>query len=70
VVLRGQVDHDDRGWTLTDTVGAAVPVRGIDLDLWRLLALTAGSVVDVPGEWGPAGFRPASVIQAGQLVGL
>jgi hypothetical protein len=35
-----------------------------------LLALTAGMVVDVTGEWSPSGFRPASVIQAGQLVGL
>jgi hypothetical protein len=70
VVLRGQVDHDERGWTLTDTAATAVAVRGLDLDLWRLLALTAGTVVDVPGEWSAAGFRPASVIQGGQLVGL
>ena len=70
VVLRGRVDHDERGWTLTDTEGISVAVHGVDLDLWRLLALTAGTVVDVTGEWSPAGFRPASVIQAGQLVGL
>ena len=70
VVLRGRVDHDERGWTFTDTDGIAVAVHGVDLDLWRLLALTAGTVVDVTGEWSPAGFRPASVIQAGQLVGL
>ena len=70
MVLRGRVDHDERGWTLTDTAGTAVAVHGVDLDLWRLLALTAGTVVDVTGEWSPAGFRPASVVQAGQLVGL
>ena len=70
VVLCGRVDHDERGWTFTDTDGISVVVHGVDLDLWRLLALTAGTVVDVTGEWSPAGFRPASVIQAGQLVGL
>jgi hypothetical protein len=70
MILRGQVNHDERGWTLTDTEGTEVAVHGVDLDLWRLLALTAGTVVDVAGEWSPAGFRPASVIRAGQLVGL
>jgi len=70
VVLRGLVDHDERGWTFTDTAGISTVVHGDDLDLWRLLALTAGTVVDVAGEWSPAGFRPASVIRAGQLVGL
>ena len=70
VVLRGRVDHDERGWTLTDTDGTSVVVRGDELDLWRFLALTAGTVVDVTGEWSPAGFRPASVIQAGQLAAL
>ena len=70
VVLRGQIDHDERGWTLTDADGIGVAVHGVELDLWRLLALTAGTVVDVTGEWSPAGFRPASVIQSAQLVGL
>ena len=70
VVLRGLVDHDDRGWTLTDSMGMVVPMHGFDLDLWRLLALTAGTLTDVAGEWGQAGFRPASVVRAGQLVGL
>ncbi|MEP6560010.1 MAG: SWIM zinc finger family protein, partial [Nakamurella sp.] len=70
LVMRGLVDHDDRGWTLTDTDGQSVRVNGADLDLWRLLALSAGTVVDVTGEWSPAGFRPASVIRSGQLVGL
>jgi hypothetical protein len=70
VVLRGLVDHDERGWTLTDTAGTAVPLHGVDLDLWRLLALTAGTMADVTGEWSQAGFRPASIVHAGQLVGL
>jgi hypothetical protein len=70
VVLRGRVDQDERGWTCTDIDGAAVAVHGVELDLWRLLALTAGTVVDLTGEWSPAGFRPATVIRAGRLVGL
>jgi hypothetical protein len=70
VVLRGLVDHDERGWTLTDTAGLAVRMHGVELDLWRLLALTAGSVADVTGEWSQQGFRPASMVRAGQLVGL
>ena len=70
VILRGRVDHDERGWTLTDTTGTLVAVRGVDLDLWRLLSRTAGAVVDVTGEWSTAGFRPASILDAGQLVGL
>jgi hypothetical protein len=70
MVLRGLVDHDEGGWTLTDTAGIAVPMHGAALDLWRLLALTAGTVTDVTGEWSQAGFRPASIVRAGQLVGL
>lgn len=70
VILRGRVDHDDRGWTLTDTSETVIAVHGDDLDLWRLLARTAGAVVDVTGEWSPAGFRPANILDAGQLVGL
>jgi hypothetical protein len=70
VVLRGTVDHDDRGWTLTDADGAAVTVHGTDLDLWRLLALTAGVAADLAGEWSPAGFRPAAAVRDGQVVVL
>lgn len=70
MILRGRVDLDERGWTLTDVRGTVVAVHGVDLDLWRLLARTAGAVVDVTGEWSPSGFRPATILDAGQLVGL
>ncbi|MET0967124.1 MAG: SWIM zinc finger family protein [Nakamurella sp.] len=70
IVLHGLVDHDERGWTLTDTAGSVVPLHGVELDLWRLLALTAGTVTVVTGEWSQAGFRPASIVRSGQLVGL
>jgi hypothetical protein len=73
VVLRGRIDHE-RGWTFTDTVGEPVTVHGTDLDLWRLFAVTAGTMVDRPvdiaGELSPAGFRPATAVLDGQLVVL
>ena len=59
-----------RGWTMTDPDGQTVTAHGTDLDLWRLLALTASTVADVSGEWSAHGFRPATVILGGQLVGL
>lgn len=70
VVLQGRIDQDDDCWTLTDQDGHSVIVRGAELDLWRLLAMTAGTAVDVTGEWSSAGFRPATLILDGQLVGL
>ena len=71
VVLRGRVDHDERGWTFTDTVGEPVAVHGVDLDLWRLLALTAGTVVDGDRRRVEPGRVPARDGRAGtgQLVG-
>ncbi|GAA1994749.1 SWIM zinc finger family protein [Nakamurella flavida] len=69
-LLRGRIDVDDRCWTLTDTTGQAVTVVGTEADLWRLLARTAGSVVDLSGEWSTRGFRPAAVHTDGHLVGL
>jgi len=77
VVLQGLIDHDERGWTLTDPEGQAIAVHGTDLDLWRLLALTAEMAVDartdpidIAGEWSPAGFRPATAVLGGQMVVL
>ncbi|HEY5881176.1 MAG TPA: SWIM zinc finger family protein [Nakamurella sp.] len=78
VVLRGLVDNDERGWTLTDPEGEAIAVQGTDLDLWRLLALTAGMAadartdapIDIAGEWSPTGFRPATAVLGGQMVVL
>jgi hypothetical protein len=74
VVLRGRVDcehrADDVVWSFTDPAGAAVAVHGTDLDLWRLLALTAGITSDVAGEWSPRGFRPSTVLVDGRMVVL
>ncbi len=73
VVLRGRVDHDDRGdqgWSFTDPAGDAVVVHGTDLDLWRLLALTAGATLDLAGEWSPDGFRPSTLVTDGRMVVL
>ena len=70
VVLHGRVDRADDGWALADPTGDAVTVRGDDLDLWRLFALTAGSAVDIAGEWSPDGFRPAAVILGDRLAVL
>lgn len=70
VALRGRVDPLSSGWTLADPNGGAVPLQGEDLDLWRLFALTAGTVVDIAGEWGPSGFRPAALIPDGRIIRL
>lgn len=70
VVLRGRVDRNGNGWSLTDPAGDCVLVHGTDLDLWRLLARTAGTSVDLAGEWSPAGFRPSTVVTDGRMVVL
>ena len=45
-------------------------MHGTDLDLWRLLALTAGATLDVAGEWSPDGFRPSTIVTDGRMVVL
>ena len=74
VVLRGRVDHadgdDGRGWSITDTAGDAIAPHGTELDLWRLLALTAGHTLDVAGEWSAEGFRPSTIVTDGRMVVL
>ena len=74
VVLRGRVDceirGDDQGWSFTDPAGDAVVVHGTDLELWRLLALTAGTTLDAAGEWSPDGFRPSTIVTDGRMVVL
>lgn len=74
VLLRGRIDYTPHGstgeWTFTDVAGQAVAVHGTALDLWRLLALTAGATGDVAGEWGPDGFRPSTIVADGHLVVL
>lgn len=70
VVLRGRIDRDDGGWSLTDPSQDSVVVHGADLDLWRLLAVTAGTAVGVAGEWSQHGFRPATIVADGRLVVL
>lgn len=70
VVLRGRVDPLPAGWTVTDPRGGAAPLQGEDLDLWRLFALTAGTEIDIAGEWGAGGFRPAALVRDGAIVRL
>lgn len=70
VVLRGRMDPRDQGWVLTDPTGRAVALLGEDLELWRLFAMTAGTVVDVAGEWNPDGFRPAALARDGGITRL
>ena len=86
VVLRGRVDCSGRGdgagpggragrgdgheWSFADLAGDAVVAHGTALDLWRLLAVTAGAILDVAGEWSPDGFRPSTIVADGALVVL
>lgn len=63
VVLNGVIDRHDRRWTLTDAEGVAAPLHGVEGDLLKLLAVTAGHPATVFGEWGTAGFRPAAVVR-------
>lgn len=74
VVLRGRVDcarrDDEHEWSFTDPAGDAVAAHGTALDLWRLLALTAGATLEVAGEWSPDGFRPSTIVAAGRMVVL
>lgn len=70
VVVRGRVDPLPAGWVLTDPTGRAVTLVGEDLELWRLFAMTAGTVVDIAGEWNPDGLRPAAVTRDGAITRL
>jgi hypothetical protein len=49
----------DSAWVLVDTTGDALPVRPA-VDMWPLVAISAGRPVLVAGEWTSAGLRPLS----------
>jgi hypothetical protein len=44
-------------WALVDQAGDALEVLP-GVDLWKLLAVSAGDPVTVAGEWNRAGFKP------------
>ncbi|MBB3327731.1 SWIM zinc finger family protein [Microlunatus antarcticus] len=52
-------------WHLADRDGPAVRLVAAVAEPWPLLAASGGDVVDVFGEWGPAGFTPVRLLDAG-----
>ncbi|HEY0239011.1 MAG TPA: SWIM zinc finger family protein, partial [Friedmanniella sp.] len=52
-------------WHLADPDGSAVRVVPTATEPWPLLAASGGRAVDVFGEWGPAGFAPVRLLDAG-----
>lgn len=49
-------------WRLRDADGMSVPLVGLGIDPWPLLALGEGRPVDVFGEWGRGGLRPLRML--------
>jgi len=52
-----------RGWSVVDSVGAALPLsKG---EHWRLLALSGGAPVDLAAEWDGESLRPLGAMAEG-----
>ncbi|GAA1589822.1 SWIM zinc finger family protein [Kribbella sancticallisti] len=49
--------RNGENWALVDEAGDALEVLP-GVDLWKLLAVSAGDPVTVAGEWNRAGFKP------------
>jgi hypothetical protein len=57
-------------WHLVDHTGAALPLLNEDVNLWSLLAVSAGTPVTVAGEWTPDGLLPLTVWHRNEAVRL
>ncbi|OZM80039.1 hypothetical protein CFP66_22960 [Pseudonocardia sp. MH-G8] len=60
---------DGDGWALVDADGAALPLAA-RVDVWPLLAVSAGAPVTVAGEWTVGGLRPLTVWDQDRAVRL
>ncbi len=49
--------RNGENWALVDETGDALEVLP-GVDLWKLLAVSAGDPITVAGEWNRAGFKP------------
>jgi hypothetical protein len=58
------------GWVLADEVGDTLPLRGVDAELWRLVATCGGRRLPVLLDWSPLGWAPLTVAAPEGLVPL
>jgi hypothetical protein len=69
-LISGTVTQTADQWHLVDHEGIALPLLPEGVDLWPLLAVSAGSPVTVAGEWTPNGLLPLTVWHRNQAVRL
>jgi hypothetical protein len=69
-LISGTVTQTADQWHLVDHEGIALPLLPEGVDLWPLLAVSAGSPVTVAGEWTPNGLLPLTVWHHNQAVRL
>jgi len=69
-LVSGTVTLTADRWHLVDHTGTALPLLNEDVNLWSLLAVSAGTPVAVAGEWTPDGLLPLTVWHHNQAVRL
>jgi hypothetical protein len=69
-LVSGTVTLTADHWHLVDHTGTALPLLNEDVNLWSLLAVSAGTPVTVAGEWTPDGLLPLTVWHHNQAVRL
>jgi hypothetical protein len=69
-LVSGTVTLTADRWHLVDHTGTALPLLNEDVNLWSLLAVSAGAPVTVAGEWTPDGLLPLTVWHHNQAVRL
>jgi hypothetical protein len=69
-LVSGTVTLTADRWHLVDHTGTALPLLNEDVNLWSLLAVSAGTPVTVAGEWTPDGLLPLTVWHHSQAVRL
>ncbi len=58
-------DRPGGRWRLREDSGACQDVVELTGEPWPVFARSLGEPVPVFGEWGPAGFRPISLLPGG-----
>jgi hypothetical protein len=69
-LVSGTVTLTADRWHLVDPTGTALPLLSEGVNLWSLLAVSAGTPVTVAGEWTPDGLLPLTVWHRNQAVRL
>ena len=62
VAIHGALRWDERAWLVAET---AVPLAGVEVDRWRLLAELGTQPTTIFGELSAEGLRPTAYLQGG-----